>query len=101
MDEVSTTEEGTLIKCEACGMQVSETVRGLRHERSKMCRNLCGQRRQHMAAATAVEALKSTFTAYKESLNRVEVFKYLRRLVSYDHVNTQAIRGNLKKCQKT
>ena len=73
-------EEGTLVKCEACGMQVSEAVRGLRHERSKTCRDLCAQRRQHAAAATAVEALKSTFTAYGESLNRVEVFKYLGRL---------------------
>ena len=60
--------------------------------------NLCYQRRQHAGAATAVEALKSTFTAYGESLNRDEVFKYLGRLVSYDNLDTQAIRGNLKKC---
>ena len=82
-------------------MQVSETVRGLRHERSKTCHDLSAQWRQHKAAATAVKALQSTFTAYGESLHRVEVFKYLGRLVSYDDVDTQAIRGNLKKCRKT
>ena len=48
-----------------------------------------------------METLKSTFTTYGESLNQVEVFKYLGRLVSYDDVDTQAIRGNLKKCRKT
>ena len=48
-----------------------------------------------------METLKSTFTAYGDSLHRVEVFKYLGRLVSYDDVNTQAIRWNLKKCRKT
>ena len=101
LDKVSTAEEGTLTKCEACVMQVSETVRGLRHKRSKTCHDLRAQQRQHEAAATAVEAPKSTFTAYGESLHRVEVFKYLGRLVSYNNVNTQAIRGNLKKCRKT
>ena len=77
LDEVSTAEEGTLTKCEACGMQVSETVRGLRHKRSKTCQDLSAQLRQHEAAATAVEALESTFTTHGESLHRVEVFKYL------------------------
>ena len=48
-----------------------------------------------------MKALQRTFIAYGESLHRVEVFKYLGHLVSYDDVNTQAIRGNLKKCRKT
>ena len=100
MDEISTAEEGTLPKCAACGMQASETVRGLRHERSKTCHDMSAQRREHEAAATAVKALQRTFTAYGESLYRVEVFKYLGRLVSYDDVDTQEIRGNFKKYQK-
>ena len=77
-------------------MQVSESVPGLRHTRFAMCRDLCAQRRQHKSATTAVEALKRIFTAYGESLHQVEVFKYLGRLVSYNNVGTQAIRGNLK-----
>ena len=38
--------------------------------------------------------------AYNEELLRVEVFKYLGRLMSMDNNNVQAVRANLKKAQK-
>ena len=44
-----------------------------------------------------MRALEHTFTAYGETLERVEVFQYLGRLVSYTDDDTQAIRGNLMK----
>jgi hypothetical protein len=37
------------------------------------------------------------FTAYGDKLERVEVFKYLGRLLAYDDNDTQAVRNNLKK----
>jgi hypothetical protein len=39
------------------------------------------------------------FTAYGAELERVEVFKYLGRLLAYDDNDNQAVRGNLKKAR--
>jgi hypothetical protein len=39
------------------------------------------------------------FYTYGEELERVEVFKYLGRLLSYDDNNTQAMRANLTKAR--
>ncbi len=41
------------------------------------------------------------FTAYEEDLERVEVFKYLGRLLTYDNNDSQATRSNLKKARKS
>ncbi len=47
-------------------------------------------------------ALEVGFTTYGygEDLERVEVFKYLGRLMTMDDTDTQAIRGNLTKAHK-
>ncbi len=37
--------------------------------------------------------------AYREELERVEVFKYLGRLIAYDDANKQAMRLNLRKAR--
>jgi hypothetical protein len=44
-------------------------------------------------------ALSQTFTAYGKELERVEVFKYLGRLLAYDDNDTQTVRNNLKKAR--
>ena len=49
---------------------------------------------------TAGRALDQEFTAYGEKLERVEVFKYLGRLLSFDDNDIQAVRSNLKKARK-
>ncbi len=56
---------------------------------------------QHEAAETARVALAQSFTVYGDELERVEVFKYLGRLLAYDDNDTQAMRGNLKKSRKS
>ncbi|KAL7523456.1 hypothetical protein ACHAXR_000188, partial [Thalassiosira sp. AJA248-18] len=45
-------------------------------------------------------ALKQQFTAYGVELERVEVFKYLGRLLTYEGNDIQAVRSNLMKARK-
>jgi hypothetical protein len=72
-----------------------------RHQRTQLCRDGWDKKVQHEAADTARVALTQLFTAYGGKLERVEVFKYLGRLVAYDDNDTQAMRGNLKKVRKS
>ena len=44
--------------------------------------------------------MDTTFYAYEEELERVEVFKYLGRLIAFDDDDTQAVRGNLAKARR-
>ena len=62
-----------------------------------LCRARYKQLVQHETAATARLTLNTPFYAYGEELERVEVFKYLRRLQSYNANDTQAMRANLSK----
>ena len=55
---------------------------------------------QTNAAIANQRALEVGFTAYGEDLERVEVFKYLGRLMAMDDTDTQAIRDNLCKARK-
>ena len=59
------------------------------------------RRVQHEAAANSVRSLQKQFTAYGEPLERVEVFKYLGRLMAYDDNDAQAINTQLKKARKS
>jgi len=54
---------------------------------------------QHEAAVKAGRALDRGFTAYGDELERVEVFRYLGRLLAFDDNNLQAVRSNLKKAR--
>jgi hypothetical protein len=68
-----------------------------RHYETALCKEGVARKVQHVAAECAHLALQNTFTAYGEGLERVEVFKFLRRLLAYDNNNSQAVHGNLKK----
>ena len=52
---------------------------------------------QRKAVSDSAKALEAKFFAYGVELERVEVFKYLGRLIAYDDEDTHAVRGNLKK----
>jgi hypothetical protein len=54
---------------------------------------------QHEAAARSQQALKHMFCANGEELGRVEVFKYLGWLISFDDADNQAMGINLRKAQ--
>ena len=89
-----------LPRCRLCGMQVGRAVLGtVKHEESKTCREMTARRRQHRVAAEGARAMQRTFTAYGEKLRRVDRFKYLGRMLSYDDSNTPAIHHNLKRAR--
>jgi hypothetical protein len=56
---------------------------------------------QHEATEAARVALAQLFTAYRDDLERVVVFKYLGRLLAYDDNDTQAMQANLTKERKS
>jgi hypothetical protein len=68
-----------------------------RHCETALCKDEVARKVQHAAAEHAHLALQNTFTVYGEGLERVEVFKYLGRLLAYDDNDSQAVCGNLKK----
>jgi hypothetical protein len=64
-----------------------------------MCKVRVAREVQYAAAERAHKALQQTFKAYGAELERVEVFKYLGRLLAYDDNAAQAVRGDLKKAR--
>ena len=82
-------------------MQTTPMVMCIGHEQSFQCKGMYAARVKHAAAANSVEANNCIFSAYREELENVEVFKYLGRMVSADNNDTHAIRGNLKKAHNT
>jgi hypothetical protein len=78
----------------ACGVLLRN------HQKTALCIELWEQQVQHEIAVTAQQSLQTSFLAYGEELERVEVFKYLGRLLAYDNNNTQAIWANLAKARK-
>jgi hypothetical protein len=55
---------------------------------------------QHAAAVHSLGAPEHSFTAYREELERVEVFKYLGWLIACNDANNQAMRRNLRKARR-
>ncbi len=54
---------------------------------------------QYAAAKSTHLALQQSFTAYSDELERVEVIKYLGRLLAYNNNDARAVRGNIKKAR--
>ena len=54
-----------------------------RHYETALCKDGEVRKVQHAVAERAHLALRQTFTAYGEELEKVEVFKYLGRLLAY------------------
>jgi hypothetical protein len=59
------------------------------------------RRQQREAAVTSALALRQQFSVHGEALERVEVYKYLGRLLAQDDDDIQAIRAQLRKARAT
>ena len=81
-DLVEIPGEGVYPQCRLCGMQTSPLA--FNHEGSKLCLEGTARREQCEAEVDSVQALQVQFTAYGEPLEKVEVFKYLGRLLAFD-----------------
>ncbi len=90
-----------LLKCKRYGMQTKTGTLYGRHQCTPLCREGWEWKVQHKAAEATRIALARMFTAYREDLERVELFKYLGRLLTYDANDSQAMQSNLKKVGKS
>ncbi len=59
-----------------------------------------GEKTATCSCTTVPGGLERLFMAYGEELERVEVFKYLGRLIAYDDADNQAMRSNLRKARR-
>jgi hypothetical protein len=99
-DKVIVKKEGrSYPRCTYCGMQTDPAVRG--HWRTESCSIGTERRVQREAAVTSALALRCTFTVHGDVLERVEVFKYLGRLLAQDDDDVQAVRQQIRKARGT
>ncbi len=88
-----------LPKCTRCGLQTPVEDLSQGHHCTGLCQRGWERKCQHEAAAWSKRALEHTFSANREELERVEVFKCLGWLISHDDADTQAVRSNLRKAR--
>ena len=82
-----------------CGMQVNPLYPN--HWHTKECQVGVERRKQQETAVSSALALHQQFTVHGDVLERVEVFKYLGRLMAQDDDNIQAIRPQLREARGT
>ena len=79
-------------------MQVNQTATG--HQATKTCKAMHAAKLQRKAVSDSASVVYATYYAHGEELERVEVFKYLGRLITFDNDITQAVHGNLVKARR-
>jgi len=94
MDLVKVPEEGKFRRCTWCRMQVNPRYPRHRFTKgfTKECQVGVEQKKQREVAVTSALALRQQFSVHGDMLERVEVFKYLGRLLAQDDDDIQAIR---------
>ena len=90
--------EGVLPKCGVCNMQIN-FANAPNHKRSQTCQQMGEIFQQHFNAEIVPRSLEETFMAYGVELERIEVFKYLGRYLSYSDSDAQTLRKNLGKAR--
>jgi hypothetical protein len=86
-----------LPQCNRCGLQILYAAKNGQHYDTAMCEDGLARKVKYAAAERVHLALQQSFTAYGDELERVEVFKYLGRLLAYDDNDARAVRGNIRK----
>jgi hypothetical protein len=70
-----------------------------RHVQTKECQVGAERRKQRETAISSALALRQQFTVRGDVLERVEVFKYLGRMLAQDDDDIQAVRAQLRKAR--
>jgi hypothetical protein len=99
LDLVIVPKEGRYSRCKRCGMQVNPLYP--RHRYSKECQVRVEHRKQCKMAVSSALALCQQLTVCRDVLERVEVYKYLGRLMAQDDDNIQAIWAQIWKALAT
>jgi hypothetical protein len=81
--------------CKRCSMQVNFAYP--RHTRMKECTMGMARQQQREAVVASALALHPQFTVHGDALEKVEVFKYLGRMMAQDNNDVQALRHQLRK----
>ena len=97
-DLVALPGEGYYSRCGRCRMQVNPTAMGSQGTKSR--KGMHANKLQRKSVSNSALVMDAKFYAYGEELEKVEVFKYLGRLVTFDDDDTQVVRGNLKKARR-
>ena len=87
-------------QCPRCGLHVPHTQLNNRHYNTDLCRKGMRRRANREAERTAFEASGVTFMLNNELLEKVDVFRYLGRLLSYNNSDWPTLYYNLKKAQQ-
>ena len=98
-DLVELQHEGFYPRCERCGMQCNPSYPT--HINTKECRAGAEWRHQRDMAVRSALALREQFYVHDQVLERVEVFKYLGRLLAQDDDDVQAVRAQIRKARTT
>jgi hypothetical protein len=99
LDYVTIPREGQYPRCPCCGMQVDPHY--LAHINMKECRAGTERRHQQDMAVQSALALREQFMVHGDVLEKVEVYRYLGRLLLQDDNDVQAVRSQLCKVQGT
>ena len=83
-------------RCKQCGVQTHDAG-SARQEATASCRSQAEWRDRHAVTARCAAATEQEFAAYTNPLRRVEIFKYLRRLIVYDDTDVPAARRQLSR----
>jgi hypothetical protein len=89
LDKVVVSMKGYFPRCERCAMQVNPAYP--RHIWTQECQTGVEQKLQKESAVHSALALRCQFSVHGDVLERVEVFKYLGRLLAQDDNDKQAI----------
>jgi hypothetical protein len=98
LDLVKVPKEGKFCRCRRCGMQVDP--RYTCHQYTKEWQVGVERKKQQEVAVALALALRQQFSVH-DVLERVEVFKYLGRLLVQDENDIQAIRAQLQIARAT